>query len=72
MKAVGARYGIDFDDHFAVEQDDLRKEEAEGFVEIDDAELRVVGIGRLFVRNVAMVFDEYLGGNRQVKFSRTV
>lgn len=73
-KAVEARYGIDFDDHFAVEQDDLRKEEAEGFVEIDDAELRVVGIGRLFVRNVAMVFDEYL---RRMKkdgpvFSRTV
>ena len=42
--------------------------------QLDEAEIRVVGIGRLFVRNVAMVFDEYL---RRMEsdgpvFSRTV
>jgi oxygen-independent coproporphyrinogen-3 oxidase len=73
-KSVGARHGIDFDEHFRVELEDLRREQAEGFVEMDGAELRVVGTGRLFVRNVAMVFDEYL---RRMKkdgpvFSRTV
>jgi oxygen-independent coproporphyrinogen-3 oxidase len=72
--AIAARHGIDFDDHFRTELQDLRRDQAEGFVEIDGAELRVVGTGRLFVRNVAMVFDEYL---RRMKkdgpvFSRTV
>jgi oxygen-independent coproporphyrinogen-3 oxidase len=71
---IEARYGIDFAEHFAAELDALEAERREGFVEMDDGGIRVVGLGRLFVRNVAMVFDEYL--RRMTRegpvFSRTV
>jgi oxygen-independent coproporphyrinogen-3 oxidase len=73
-RAIETKHGISFDEHFAPEMKELESERREGFVELDDTEIRVVGIGRLFVRNVAMVFDEYL---RRMEsdgpvFSRTV
>ncbi|NNE44344.1 MAG: oxygen-independent coproporphyrinogen III oxidase [Gemmatimonadetes bacterium] len=72
--AVESAFGISFDSHFARELGELAPAVDEGFVETDAAEIRVVGVGRLFVRNVAMVFDEYL--RRMQKdgpvFSRTV
>jgi len=73
-RAVERRHGIDFDEHFATELAQLEGDRGEGFLELDEDEIRVVGTGRLFVRNVAMVFDEYL---RRMKkdgpvFSRTV
>ena len=41
----------------------------------DDGSLRVTPLGRLLVRNVAMVFDAYLGDQRKTGkplFSKTV
>jgi oxygen-independent coproporphyrinogen-3 oxidase len=73
-RAVEERYGVEFDRKFALELTELEEERTNGFVEMDDAEIRVVGTGRLFVRNIAMIFDEYL---RKMKadgpvFSQTV
>ena len=34
---------------------------ADGIVHVDDAGLRLTPLGRLFVRNVCMVFDAHLG-----------
>ncbi len=46
---------------------------AEGLVALDDAGLRVTGLGRFFLRNVAMVFDAYLrDGGHGPRYSRTV
>ncbi len=72
--AVGKRHDIDFDTKFAPEIATLADDVDLGFVEMDDAEIRVVETGRIFVRNIAMVFDERL---RQMEndgpvFSRTV
>ncbi len=70
---VENRFSIDFGEIFARERKDLRAFVEDGFVEITDDAIRVVGEGRLFVRNVCMVFDAYL---RQAaderRFSRTV
>ena len=71
---VGERHGIDFDVKFAEEIANLAGDVENGFLEMDEREIRVVGTGRLFVRNIAMVFDERL--RRMDKdgpvFSRTV
>jgi oxygen-independent coproporphyrinogen-3 oxidase len=49
--------------------------EADGLVTFDGDVLRVTPVGQLLVRNVAMLFDAYLGkhaGDKKPTFSRTV
>ena len=45
---------------FARELEDLRALEADGLVRIDGTEVAPTALGRVFVRNIAMVFDAYL------------
>jgi oxygen-independent coproporphyrinogen-3 oxidase len=66
---VERRFGIEFWKTFQREAFDELV--ADGFVQVTDDEIRVVGNGRLFVRNVAMLFDERTRAD-QVGFSRTV
>jgi len=71
---VEARHGIDFDEVFAAELEALDEPVSHGFVRLSDDAIDVVGPGRLFIRNVCMIFDAYLAkktGERPV-FSRTV
>lgn len=69
---VEAIHGIDFDRHFAAELEALEPLAADGLVEAHGRLLRVTPLGRLLVRNVAMVFDEYLARRSEVRYSRTV
>lgn len=72
-RGLTRRYGISFDDYFAEEQGDLAQLEGEGFVVNSPEALTAGPLGRLFPRNVAMVFDKYLRAKRsQTNFSRTV
>jgi oxygen-independent coproporphyrinogen-3 oxidase len=55
------------------ELDELRGLEAEGLLYVRGREIEMTEIGRLFVRNVAMVFDRYLREpERKAAFSQTV
>lgn len=68
-------FGIDFDEHFATELARLRELERDGLVRLNQGRIEVASLGRVFIRNVAMVFDEYV--NRpapalQRVFSRTL
>jgi oxygen-independent coproporphyrinogen-3 oxidase len=55
------------------ELDELRGLEAEGLLRVRGREIEMTEIGRLFVRNVAMVFDRYLREpERKAAFSQTV
>lgn len=66
--------GADGESTFAKELAALSRLEADGLVEIHGSLIRATPIGRVFVRNIAMVFDAYL--ERQAEgattFSRTV
>jgi len=58
---------------FARELEDLRALEDEGLLRIDGNEIELSALGRIFVRNVAMVFDSYLRNPaKPAAFSRTV
>jgi hypothetical protein len=46
--------------YFQPELDDLRVLEQEGLVTLSGSEVELTALGRVFVRNVAMVFDGYL------------
>ena len=55
---------------FAGELVRLGELEAEGLVSVRGSEVTVTALGRIFVRNVASIFDAHLAGNRP--FSRAV
>src|SRR5262249_3337214 len=74
--AIEARHRIDFSGYFAREIQELKAgPEADGFVAVSAGRIDVTGLGRLFVRNVAMVFDRHLrekAKDDKPVFSRTV
>ncbi len=57
---IEREFSISFDEYFAAEMERLDEARAEGLVVLSPAEIRVTGLGRIFIRNVAMIFDRYL------------
>lgn len=53
-------FGIDFDDYFAAEMARLESFAADGLVILGPGEIHATWLGRIFIRNIAMVFDAYL------------
>ncbi len=58
--AIAARHGLDFDEHFASELSRLVPLADEGLVALRPDRVQVTPLGRLLVRNVAMIFDPSL------------
>ena len=72
-KELSAEYGIDFDGYFADEIARLGALCADGLVELTPDSIRVTLIGRIFIRNIGMIFDKYLQKpNDRPVFSRTL
>lgn len=67
-----AAYGIRFAQTFASELERLRDFAEDGLLSIGADKLEVLMPGRMLVRNIAMVFDRYLGQQSKERFSRTV
>jgi oxygen-independent coproporphyrinogen-3 oxidase len=68
-------FGIEFDRHFAPELEQLKPMERDGLVRLDGDRIEVAGLGRIFIRNVAMTFDAYLknaGSQKRQVFSKTL
>lgn len=57
---IAREFGIDFDDHFAEELRRLQPSRDDGLVLLGPNEIRTTWLGRIFIRNLAMVFDPYL------------
>jgi oxygen-independent coproporphyrinogen-3 oxidase len=64
--------GEDGTRYFAPELERLHRFEDDGLVVRTGSQLELTQLGRLFVRNVAMVFDAYLSRAERPRFSRTV
>ncbi len=52
--------GTSFWQHFGEEAETLREMEADGLLSLEEGAIRVTEQGRPFLRNVCMVFDQYL------------
>jgi oxygen-independent coproporphyrinogen-3 oxidase len=61
------KYGIDFEDHFALELESLKALQDDGLVELNEQGLDVSATGLLLLRIIAMKFDEYLINDRKGK-----
>jgi len=57
---IAREFGIDFDRYFADELARLKASREDGLVLLDLGEIRTTWLGRIFIRNLAMVFDPYL------------
>jgi oxygen-independent coproporphyrinogen III oxidase len=71
-------FGIRFDEYFAAELAELtgpHSPATDGLVEVDEVAITVSPQGRMFVRNICMIFDRYLRArtaSAKPVFSRTV
>jgi oxygen-independent coproporphyrinogen-3 oxidase len=57
---IAREFGVDFDRYFADELARLQASREDGLVLLDLGEIRTTWLGRIFIRNLAMVFDPYL------------
>ncbi|HXX99764.1 MAG TPA: oxygen-independent coproporphyrinogen III oxidase [Candidatus Limnocylindrales bacterium] len=57
---ISKQFGINFDQYFAAELEHLKMPQEDGLVVMNDKEIRAAWLGRIFIRNLAMVFDPYL------------
>lgn len=72
--AFGAAWGVDFDRYFAQGLEELKEMEDDGLVVLTPGRIRVTEAGRMFLRNIAMVFDAYLHQQAadMPRYSRTI
>jgi oxygen-independent coproporphyrinogen-3 oxidase len=72
---VSREFAIEFDDYFAEELHRLDAPRQDGLVLLERGEIRATWLGRIFIRNLAMVFDPYLEKQQLVAkplFSKTL
>jgi oxygen-independent coproporphyrinogen-3 oxidase len=70
--AMSRKLGIDFEEHFAAELGSLAPFEADGLVKRVATGLEVTDAGRLFIRNIAMCFDNTLAPAGERRHSKTI
>jgi oxygen-independent coproporphyrinogen-3 oxidase len=70
--AMSEKLGIRFEKYFARELEALAPLEADGLVRRTPGGLEVTETGRLFIRNIAMCFDNTLPPPEQRRHSRTI
>ena len=69
---ISGRLGLDFRKHFAKEIESLAPFESDGLVRRTERGIEVTDTGRLFIRNIAMCFDNTLAPAGERKHSRTI
>ena len=65
-------FSINFKEYFERELEELREMEEDGLIKIEEDRIRILPVGRLLIRNVAMVFDAHLRKKKEVSFSKTI
>jgi oxygen-independent coproporphyrinogen-3 oxidase len=72
---ISREFGIDFDEYFADELKRLIPSSEDRLVVLGQNEIRTTWLGRIFIRNLAMVFDPYIEKqqmNAKPLFSKTL
>jgi oxygen-independent coproporphyrinogen-3 oxidase len=72
---ISREFDIDFDEYFAEELRRLEPFREDGLILLNRDEIRATWLGRIFIRNLAMVFDPYLEKQQlaaKLLFSKTL
>ena len=68
-----ANFAFDFNDHFALELSHLEQLESDGLLNMSETGFKATPEGRLLLRAIAMIFDEYLQPAQSTpRFSRVI
>jgi oxygen-independent coproporphyrinogen-3 oxidase len=65
IRLIETQFGVVFCEHFAAEMSRLQGMESDGLVRLSPERVELTATGRFLMRNVAMVFDEYLAARNQ-------
>ncbi|AKG20150.1 oxygen-independent coproporphyrinogen III oxidase [Calothrix sp. 336/3] len=68
---IEEKYHINFDQYFARELNALKALEQDGLISLSPDDIYITDIGRLLVRNIAVIFDARMIAKEQ-KFSRSI
>jgi oxygen-independent coproporphyrinogen-3 oxidase len=72
---IAREFAVEFDQYFANELAQLEAPAEDGLVVVNEKEVRATWLGRIFIRNLAMIFDPYLEKqhlNAKPLFSKTL
>lgn len=74
IKHIEKKFDINFKEHFKDSINDLQEYINLGLLEINDDEIKISHTGGMLIRNIVMVFDEYLikTNTNDKRFSKTV
>ncbi len=69
---VMREFGVDVRHHFHQELAQLQPMLEDGLISIDEHRLQVHNTGRMLIRRICMVFDEYLNNSQQIRYSKII
>jgi len=72
LGAIEREFGISFNEYFADELAALEPMADDGLVAISDQAITVQPVGKLLIRSICMVFDNYLHASVGTRFSRVL
>lgn len=73
FSSIEKLFDINFNEHFADALHDMKAMQVDGLLEVDANSMRVLTPGRLLIRNISMLFDEYLRKKSlDMKFSKVI
>lgn len=72
FQAIEKKHGIEFQSYFADELERLIPMAEDNLLQFDDAQIVVKPLGRLLLRNIAMIFDIYQPAASPKQFSRVI
>jgi oxygen-independent coproporphyrinogen-3 oxidase len=73
FSSIEQKHGINFRDSFSRELGELETMQGDGLLEIQAGRVVVLPPGRYLIRNIGMIFDEYLlHGSETTRFSRVI
>lgn len=67
-----ARFGVVAASHFDYELAELMPMKLDGLISLNHQGIRVHNAGRLLIRRICMVFDEYLKNTHEIRYSKIV
>ena len=73
FKDVENKFDIDFSDYFKTELKEIEPLAGDNLLSLSSGRLVISDLGRILIRNIAMVFDKYLrNSEKEMRFSKTV
>ena len=69
---VQQNFGIDAQQHFSEELAELTPMIEDGLLSVSITGIQVHNAGRLLIRRICMVFDEYLKKGNQIRYSKVI